>query len=90
MRQLFGVPVADFIHCLRRTDTGLDLELDFFHKAVVFQHHALEQENRFLGRVGALHHRVQLRLRGLDGGIQTLLFPFGVERPLTEIFKTPY
>ena len=66
------------------TDAGFYLESHLIHEALVFQHHALEQEDGLLRGRGAASHLVQLLLSDLDGVFQRLLFLFGVERPLAE------
>ena len=82
--QLGGVAVAHTVHRLGGTDACFYLESHLIHEALVFQHHALEQEDGLLRGRGAAGHLVQLLLSHLDGVFQRLLFLFGVERPLAE------
>ena len=82
--QLGGVAAAHTVHRLGGTDAGFYLESHLIHEALVFQHHALEQEDGLLRGRGAASHLVQLLLSDLDGVFQRLLFLFGVERPLAE------
>ena len=67
-------------------DARLDLEFDLVHKAFIFQHHALEQEDGLLRGAAAVCHAVQLTLGCPDSVFQQTLFPFRVERPGGKIF----
>ena len=85
-RKPLCIAVAHTVHGLGSADARLDLESDLVHKAFVFQHHALEQEDGLLRGAAAVCHAVQLTLGCPDSVFQQALFPFRVERPGRKIF----
>ena len=85
-RKLLRIAVARTVHGLGSADARLDLEFDLVHKAFIFQHHALEQEDGLLRGTAAVCHAVQLTLGCPDSVFQQTLFPFRVERPGRKIF----
>ena len=88
--QLVGIAVAHPVHGLGGTDTCLDLEAHLVHKAFVFQHHALEQENGLFRGAAALGHGIQFLLGRFYGLFQQPLFPVRVERPGAKAFLPPF
>ena len=84
--QPLGIAAAHPVHRLGGSHARLDLKADFIHHALVFQHHALKQEDGLLGGCRALGHGIQLGLGRVDGLVQHPLFPLRVERPIAERF----
>ena len=88
--QPLGIAAAHPVHRLGGSHARLDLKTDFIHHALVFQHHALKQEDGLLGGCRALGHGIQLGLGRVDGLVQHPLFPLRVERPIAERFHMAF
>ena len=68
--KLLRIAVAHTVHGLGSADARPDLESDLVHKAFVFQHHALEQEDGLLRGAAAVCHAVKLTLGCPDSVFQ--------------------